>query len=78
MEPIVEEKCEMKVLALSNTQTVMADKNRGTKESDTTNVENKVKFYIMYFLKFYIIYVICCAFSHFYIYYYYFFKIKMV
>lgn len=49
MEPIVEEKCEMKVLALSNTQTVIADKNRGTKESDTTNVENKVKFYIMYF-----------------------------
>lgn len=57
MEPIVEEKCEVKVLALSNMQIVTADKSKGTKESD---IEKKVKFYIMYFLNSIIyIYVSC-------------------
>lgn len=48
MEPMVEEKCEVKVLAISNTQTVIADKNKITKESEATNAEKKVKFYIIY------------------------------
>ncbi|XP_011256803.1 uncharacterized protein LOC105251582 [Camponotus floridanus] len=41
MEPILEEKCEMKVLAISNTQTVIADKNKIIKESEATNAEKK-------------------------------------
>ncbi|CAL1682024.1 unnamed protein product [Lasius platythorax] len=41
MEPMVEEKCEVKVLAISNTQTVIADKNKITKESEATNAEKK-------------------------------------
>lgn len=43
MEPMVEEKCEVKVLAVSNTQTVIADKTKMIKESEPTNVEKKVK-----------------------------------
>lgn len=44
---MIEEKGEVKVLAISNTQTVIVDKNK-VKESDATNAE-KVKFYIIYF-----------------------------
>lgn len=41
MEPVTEEKCEVKVLAVSNAQTVITDKNKVTKESEGTNAEKK-------------------------------------
>lgn len=70
MESILEEKCEMKVLAISNTQTVIADKNKVTKESEATNAEKKVKLCHVFLTNFTL--CICCiyVYSHFYKYYF--------
>lgn len=62
MEPILEEKCEMKVLAISNTQTVIADKNKVIKESEATNAEKKVKLCHIFLTNFTL--CICCIYVY--------------
>lgn len=74
MESIVEEKCEVKVLALSNTQTITADKNKGTKEPDATNIEKKVKFISCIFFNFTIHMLYAFKFLYFILFVYFFSK----
>ena len=56
MESIVDENNEVQILAISNTQTVGADKSKAAKESEATNAEKKVKLYIIYTFIY-----ICCV-----------------